>query len=119
MRVTRTSRFVSVQREDGSFVVVGAIAMLAFALLGLTVIHFGDLALHRRHLQAQADSAALAGGQAFIKCVTDPANALSSMTALAGQYGGFSGSTSYNQQVATGTPTAGTLATPNYNKVAY
>jgi hypothetical protein len=111
--------FAVLRREDGSFIVVGAIAMLVFALLGVTVIHFGDLALHRRHLQLQTDAAALAGGQAFSKCLVDPANALAAMTTLAGQYGGFGGGTSYNQQLANGTPSAGTVAPPNYNRVAY
>jgi len=90
-------------------IVVAGIAVVVFALLGAVIVEIGQTMSHRRHLQVQADAAALAAAQEFPLCSTAPATAYNAMAAIAGQYGGFSGSASYNQQVGNASGYAGTV----------
>jgi Flp pilus assembly protein TadG len=96
--------------ERGSFLVVGTLMAAVLILLGTVIIEVGHGMEHRRHLQVQTDAAALAAAQAFPLCSTDPADAYGAMSALANQYGGFSGANQYNQQVGTGSGYAGTIS---------
>jgi hypothetical protein len=104
--------------EDGGIVVAGAILMLAITLVSVVAVEIGNRYEHRRHLQIQADAAALAAGQRFDLCISDPASAFTGMQQLATQYGGF-GAGSYNVQVGNGGAYAGTVAAPTYNSSSY
>jgi hypothetical protein len=96
--------------EGGSVVVVATLIATVFILLGTVIIELGHTMEHRRHLQVQTDAAALAAGQEFPLCSTDPASAYGAMRDIANQYGGFSGANQYNQQVGTGSGYAGTIS---------
>jgi hypothetical protein len=58
----------SFRNEDGSIMLGMAMALVAFAFLGLTVLEAGQWFAHRRHLQVRADAAVLAGAQNFNAC---------------------------------------------------
>jgi hypothetical protein len=97
-------------RDRGSFLVVGAIVLGAFALLGGGLLEFGQWYQHRRNLQVRTDAAALAGGTLFNECFNTlaftPAQAAADMETLATKYSGIPGSVTIN----------GTSATSSYNR---
>jgi hypothetical protein len=109
MRAFRDHRLVLVD-ERGSILVVATLVAAVFILLGTVIIEVGHTMEHRRHLQVQTDAAALAAAQDFSLCTNDPAGTYPAMTALANQYGGFSGANQYNKQVGTGSGYAGTIS---------
>ncbi|WP_372790828.1 pilus assembly protein TadG-related protein, partial [Paraconexibacter sp.] len=91
-----------VGREDGSAIILTAIAMtalLAFLTFGLDV---GNWFLHKRHLQMQADAAALATGQEFSAACGSATQNDQRIIDRAKQYAGFASPSgpSYNPQVA-------------------
>jgi len=114
----RVASIDALRAEGGGVLVAAAILMLVLAMVIAVALEVGNWFEHRRHLQLQTDAAVLAAGQLFGKCISDPANAMSSMEALANQYGGFAGST-VNAQVGTGGPFAGSVAAPTFNSTAY
>ncbi len=99
-------------REDGGILVLFAllvpVLLLAFAL----AIDVGNWFVHKRHLQMQADAAALAGGAHFGDCFsTDPAVSSAADTTIengATQYAGNSGS-AFNLQIGGGSTRVTTL----------
>lgn len=95
--------------EQGSILVVAGIVAAVFVLLGTVIIEVGHTMAHRRHLQVQVDAAALAAGQEFPLCTTNPGGAYAVMSAVANKYGGFGGSGSYNQQVGTASGYSGNI----------
>ncbi|NUT55871.1 MAG: hypothetical protein HOQ03_07805 [Thermoleophilia bacterium] len=87
-----------VGREDGGVLVfVGLLLPVVVLFLALSV-DIGNWWVHKRHLQLQADAAALAGGALMGQCFSDPAAANSAIAAEATRFGGGAGS-SYNGQV--------------------
>jgi hypothetical protein len=56
-------RGASTQPERGSVLVIVAVSLTAFLLMTMLILDLGDWWVHKRHLQTQADSAALAGGK--------------------------------------------------------
>jgi hypothetical protein len=80
--------------ERGGVLVMVALWIPVLAVLLTFVVDVGNWFEHKRHLQMQADAAALAGAQAFGSCPDD-----SQITAVAGAYGGDT----YNAQIG-GTP---------------
>jgi hypothetical protein len=91
-------------REQGSVLVVVAIWLPVLLLFGVFVIDVGNWFEHKRHLQAQVDAGALAGGSQFNVC---PAEWLGGgtagsdqITATTRQYAGDPNvAGAYNQQV--------------------
>lgn len=53
------------RREDGATMIFVATALPAFVAFGIFVIDVGNWWVHKRHLQIQADAAALAGAREF------------------------------------------------------
>lgn len=100
--------------ERGSVAVLFAILTPAFLFLFLLVIDVGNWYVHHRHLQTQADAAALAAGSHFADCFSPDsavvANATANMQAAAQRYAGNS-SSNFNFQVAHGTSDASTVVT--------
>ena len=74
-----------------------AAAPSSILLVALSV-DIGNWWVHKRHLQLQADAAALAGGALFGKCFTDPSGANAAIQNEATKYNGAAGSV-YNGQV--------------------
>jgi hypothetical protein len=103
---------VRVSGERGAVAVLVAILMPGLLFLFLLVIDVGNWYVHHRHLQMQADAAALAGGARFGDCFSPDAtvvsNAATSMQQAAAAYGGTSAG-DYNVQVASGTPDSSTV----------
>jgi Flp pilus assembly protein TadG len=95
--------------ERGSILVVAGLIAAVFVLLGTVIFEVGHTMAHRRHLQVQADAAALAAGQEFPLCTTNPGGAYAAMSTIANKYGGFAGSGAFNQQVGTGSGYAGNI----------
>lgn len=90
--------------EQGGVLVVVAVAMASIIALVMFVIETGNWFEHKRHLQLQADAAALAGGSAFKFPGCDD----SQIYALTRQYAGVRDgvyAAPYNMQVG-GTPDA-------------
>jgi Flp pilus assembly protein TadG len=98
--------------EAGAIAVFVALLTPALLLIFLLVVDVGNWYVHKRHLQMQADAAALAGGARFADCFsTDPAvvtAANTTITNAARAYAGESGST-YNAQVGGGSASVTTL----------
>ncbi len=91
-------RGLVVAREDGGVIVLTALLLpFVFLLLSLSV-DVGNWWVHKRHLQLQADAAALAGGAMFGKCFTDASAANAAIQSEATKYNGAAGSV-YNGQV--------------------
>ena len=85
-------------REDGGILVfVGMLTPVLLLFLAFAV-DIGNWWVHKRHLQLQADAAALAGGALLGDCFSDPAGANTAITNEATRFGGAAGS-SYNSQV--------------------
>ena len=124
-------------REEGSIMVIGAIAVVVFAMLGSAALEVGKWYQQRRHLQFRTDAAALAAGQAMNACFNigtpqfpDEAAADTFIESWAKNFGGFNSAATgqtgspYNQQIGTGSsfmsfqsdtdPSAGT-PTPTRN----
>jgi uncharacterized membrane protein len=60
-------------REDGGVLVLWAILTPGMIFLFLLVVDVGNWYVHKRHLQMQADAAALAGGAHFGDCFSPDA----------------------------------------------
>ena len=59
--------------ERGGVLILTALLMPAFLFLLILVLDVGNWYVHKRHLQMQADAAALAGGAYFGDCFSpDP-----------------------------------------------
>jgi hypothetical protein len=85
-------------REDGGILVfVAMLAPIILLFLAFTV-DIGNWWVHKRHLQLQADAAALAGGALLGGCFNDPATANVAIADEATRFGGAAGS-SYNEQL--------------------
>jgi hypothetical protein len=83
MRMSRFDRIVALSgQETGAVLVMLAVFAPVAILLAGFAIDTGNWWLHKRHLQVQADAAALAAAQGFQPCVD------TSIYKLAGQYGG-------------------------------
>lgn len=61
----RLARFRCARRDEGGVLVMVTVWLTALLLFAGFVIDVGQWFVHRRHLQLQADAAALAGGHAF------------------------------------------------------
>ena len=93
-------------REDGGIVVFAAMLMPVLLLFLALTVDVGNWFVHKRHLQLQADAAALAGGARFGECFTDPVSGNVAIQNEATRFGGAPGA-SYNDQV--GGATKGTI----------
>jgi archaellin len=92
--MTILDRIVAEAREErGAVLVTFALFAPVAVLFVAFVIDVGNSWLHKRHLQVQADAAALAAAQGFQPCNN------SAISGEAQQYGGVSGSPVYNTQV--------------------
>ena len=92
--------------------VLTAILMPALLFLLLLVIDVGNWYVHKRHLQMQADAAALAGGAHFGDCFSpDAATVAGANTAIKNAATAYAGNTAstYNFQVGGGAPRVTTL----------
>jgi hypothetical protein len=74
--------------ERGVYVVLFAFLIPLFIALGAIVFDVGNWYVHRRHLQTQADAAALAGGQLLFGCLQDPSGANANVAQQALRYAG-------------------------------
>jgi len=83
------------KEEDGAVLALVGLLMPFILLLLVLVVEIGNWYVHKRHLQVQADAAALAAGQHFGECLTAPAGAEGNMETTATAYGGGT----YNPQV--------------------
>jgi hypothetical protein len=91
----------SLGSESGGILLLTALLMFFFVVLGSVAVDLGNFYVHKRHLQTQVDAAALAGGGLFGLCFSQPVDtAYAAMTNEANRYAG----------VGTGTPA---LALPN------
>jgi hypothetical protein len=88
----------SLREESGGVIVLTALLLPVMLLLVSLSVDVGNWWVHKRHLQLQADAAALAGGALFGKCFTDPSGANAAMQNEATKYSGATGSV-YNGQV--------------------
>ena len=61
------------RREAGQVIVLFALLLPVILTIGSIVVSAGNWYVLKRHLQTQADMAALAGGQDFLGCGQDPA----------------------------------------------
>ena len=84
--------------ERGGVLVLFGLLLPFFLLLGAMAVDVGNWYVHKRHLQTQADAAALAGGGVFGRCFSDPATGDAAVLAEATKFSGGPGST-YNAQV--------------------
>jgi hypothetical protein len=94
----RRDVFELVANDQGGIVVL--VALLLPFLVGLIAlsVDIGNWWVHKRHLQLQADAAALAGGGLFGECFSNPSGANAAIQAEATKYAGVSGSL-HNGQV--------------------
>ena len=65
-----------------------AVALPLFIAFAIFVLDVANACEHRRHLQLQADAGALAAGQEFTRCFTDPDGANESIKETAADYAG-------------------------------
>jgi hypothetical protein len=94
--------FGRLKEERGAVLVIVAAAMTALVLIAALVIETGNWFEHKRHLQLQADAAALAGGAAFQL----PGCSNTAIYAAVRKYAGVQDTTytaPYNKQVGTTT----------------
>jgi hypothetical protein len=94
----RPRRFV--REESGSVLVLVAFWLPVMILFGSFVVDVGNWFTHQRHLQTQADAAALAGGDGFVLPCTSGTNG--TIESLARNYAGKSATTpaaQYNDQI--------------------
>jgi Putative Flp pilus-assembly TadE/G-like len=98
--------------ERGGILVLFGLLVPVLILVMALVIDVGNWFVHKRHLQMQADAAALAGGAHFGDCFSpDPGvsgAADTTITNAATEYAGNTAST-YNFQIGGGTPRVTTL----------
>jgi hypothetical protein len=110
--MTSVRHLSSVREEDGQIAILTAGIVLALAFLFLLSIDVGNWYVHHRHLQTQADAAALAGGAHFADCFSSDggvaAAANNTIENAALVYGGGPGS-AYNAQVGGGSSRVHTL----------
>jgi hypothetical protein len=95
-----------VREESGSVLVLVAFWLPVMILFGSFVIDVGNWFTHQRHLQTQADAAALAGGDGFVLPCASTTNG--TIESQARDYAGKSATTStakYNDQIGS-TPRA-------------
>ena len=85
-------------REDGGILVFVAMLTPVILLFLAFAVDIGNWWVHKRHLQLQADAAALAGGALLGDCFSDSATANTAIANEATRFGGAAGS-SYNEQV--------------------
>jgi len=62
------------ERQSGQVVVLFALLIPLFLVLGAVVLDVGNWYVHKRHLQTQVDAAALAGGGVFSGCFSNDPN---------------------------------------------
>lgn len=88
----------SLESESGGVLVIVAVGLAAMVLLAAFVIDVGNWKEHKRHLQLQADAAALAGAGSFAL----PSCNSNTVTTAARNYGGTDAThiALYNDQVA-------------------
>jgi Putative Flp pilus-assembly TadE/G-like len=91
-------RRCSFEGEGGGILVLFGLLLPFFLLLGALTVDVGNWYVHKRHLQMQADAAALAGGGLFGACFSDPSGANSAIQSEATKYAGGPGAV-YNEQV--------------------
>jgi hypothetical protein len=100
------------RREEGGVLVLWAILTPGMIFLFLLVVDVGNWYVHKRHLQMQADAAALAGGAHFGDCFspdgTTAAGANLAIKNAATAYAG-NGASTYNFQVGGGSSRVTTL----------
>jgi hypothetical protein len=98
--------------ESGQIAILTAGIVLAIVFLFLLSIDIGNWYVHHRHLQTQADAAALAGGAHFADCFSSDAGVAAAANATienaALEYAGGPGS-AYNAQVGGGSSRVHTL----------
>jgi hypothetical protein len=78
--------------ESGGILLLTALLMFFFVVLGSVAVDLGNWYVHKRHLQTQADAAALAGGGLFALCFSQPATAYAQMQTEATRYAGVGAS---------------------------
>jgi hypothetical protein len=88
----------TLEHEDGGVLVLFGLLLPFFLLLGALTVDVGNWYVHKRHLQMQADAAALAGGGLFGTCFSNPAGGNAAIQDEATKYSGGTGSL-YNGQV--------------------
>jgi Putative Flp pilus-assembly TadE/G-like len=103
--MTAGRHLTAVREENGQIAILTAGIVLAIVFLFLLSIDIGNWYIHHKHLQTQADAAALAGGAHFADCFSSDAGVVSAAPATmenaALVYGGGPGS-AYNAQVGGG-----------------
>lgn len=85
-------------REDGGILVFVAMMTPVVLLFLAFAVDIGNWWVHKRHLQLQADAAALAGGALLGDCFSNPASANTAIVDEATRFGGAAES-SYNEQL--------------------
>jgi Flp pilus assembly protein TadG len=109
------ARTLSVARENRGGVLVLVALFVPVALLFCAfVVDAGDAWWHQRHLQVQADAAALAAAQDL---AASPCSD-SVITQDVYRYGGY-GTSAYNQQVGGSSPRTGTVQPPAINSPTF
>ena len=88
----------ALRAEDGGIVILFALLTPFLVLLLALVVDIGNWWVHKRHLQLQADAAALAGGARFGSCFPDAAVGNTVIPEEATKYSGGPGSL-HNEQV--------------------
>jgi hypothetical protein len=107
VHVNATRELARAADERGGILVLTALMMPVLVLLISFVVDIGNWWVHKRHLQLQADAAALAGGARFNECFANPATANATITGEATKYNGSSAAI-YNDQVG-GTVSKGAI----------
>ena len=98
--------------ERGGILVLFALLLPVLVLMLALAIDVGNWFVHKRHLQMQADAAALAGGAHFGNCFSpDPGVSGAADTTIVNAATEYAGSTSsaYNFQIGGGAPRVTTL----------
>ncbi len=98
--------------ERGGILVLFALLLPVLVLMLALAIDVGNWFVHKRHLQMQADAAALAGGAHFGDCFSpDPGVSGAADTTIVNAATEYAGSTSsaYNFQIGGGAPRVTTL----------
>lgn|GEM_PF-2690012 len=114
-------QFGRLSEERGSAFVAAGIMAVSFVLLGAVIVQVGQWLVHRRHIQARADAAALAGGQALADCFNLNVNGNTEATldsrieSWAKSYGGIAGGAA----AGTGSPYNKQFGTANANLMSF
>jgi hypothetical protein len=96
--------------ETGGILILTAMLMIFFVVLGSVAIDLGNWYVHKRHLQTQVDAAALAGGGLFALCFSQPATAYADMQAEATRYSGVGASDLVHPNTQVGGANQGSLS---------